>query len=512
MKTFFIFSFFLYSTTTLACSGKVDPNKIVLFVDTNASFMEAESAKKAACARGETFEMIPASLEQSKKMGQAHIALVHALKKVNNSNCWGSNPTATCKDLLQQVSKMEKERNLLKNSLPKLSPKSMDAKIKALAGSNKAIQSVVFSGHDGGGSIHGELGGVDKTDFFKSMNTSYAKKPALLKEFRSALMWGCFTSTPQEVAEWKANFPGLKIMAGFYGIGPSNTRASSSDIMEDLLKKEDKIISKDQSHEVKAMLTQLQSIQNTNPGIYAMTECGKDYYYYKDNSAGQFGAFSQFATCDSIDQYGKLELFNKYYGGEVDIPVATQGTELRSLYNFVRQNAQCFNAIHPLDGDHVGNLLFFNGVKANFGNVFSNVTQAAQVELKGLGQELNLQMQSHELNIIDSVFGNETKEKHLAEISTFKAHLATVQKNFFFPTTANLKAKSRGEILKNIALMDPLIKNSLVKNSPVIKKKMVNLIKLQQKMQDYLHQLKPACMDFLDWHEAVPNHTPAPKC
>ena len=42
-----------------ACSTPVNPRKVVVFVDNNNSYPEAESAEKAACLRGETFVYLP---------------------------------------------------------------------------------------------------------------------------------------------------------------------------------------------------------------------------------------------------------------------------------------------------------------------------------------------------------------------------------------------------------------------------------------------------------------------
>ncbi len=35
---------------------------------------------------------------------------------------------------------------------------------------------------------------------------------------------------------------------------------------------------------------------------------------------------------------------------------------------------------------------------------------------------------------------------------------------------------------------------------------------LANRMERYLYQLDPACMDFLEWHESAANHRPTPRC
>lgn len=68
---------FLVATSSLqswACSNKVDPSKVILFIDTNFSDLEIKTAQKAACKRGERLAIVP-------KNYQAYTDLIHAYEK-----------------------------------------------------------------------------------------------------------------------------------------------------------------------------------------------------------------------------------------------------------------------------------------------------------------------------------------------------------------------------------------------------------------------------------------------
>jgi hypothetical protein len=46
------------------CKTKVDPSKIVLFIDTNKGDLEIETVQKAACARGERLVIVPKNYKE----------------------------------------------------------------------------------------------------------------------------------------------------------------------------------------------------------------------------------------------------------------------------------------------------------------------------------------------------------------------------------------------------------------------------------------------------------------
>lgn len=127
MKYFILLSLTVLSTNAFAdykCSRKVDAKRVVLFVNANSSAAEVENAKKAACERGDSFKEIPD------------------------------------KNSFLDATYLQKELN-------------------ALAKSNVAVASMIVSGHNGGGSVHGTQGGVNKDEIISAMKSAYKSKPDL---------------------------------------------------------------------------------------------------------------------------------------------------------------------------------------------------------------------------------------------------------------------------------------------------------------------------------------------
>src|SRR5690606_31470840 len=59
-------------------------------------------------------------------------------------------------------------------------PNEIDSKMQELADQNKAISSLIASGHDGGGSFYGADGRMTKSSIVRSLKTAYENKSELL--------------------------------------------------------------------------------------------------------------------------------------------------------------------------------------------------------------------------------------------------------------------------------------------------------------------------------------------
>src|SRR5690606_34850048 len=287
--------------------------------------------------------------------------------------------------------------------------------------------------------------------------------------------------------------------------------------------------------------------------------------------------------------------FEKYYNGSVDVPMQTSGTELRNLYSLVRQNAQCFTD-GLLNGDRVGNLLFFNDVKKNFGKVFEKDISEAVANLELLSDELenydfkeedqaikdqmkkvkeldkevdNLEdqfddrmrelsskkraferlsrnarkfMDARDDNDVDKMrrfherldenelqalkeldeFNNanaamrdmidykkedliraqgqigrleDNKRMSRNQIENAKQSLKSVKNNFWAPHTETIANKTRKEVLNNIKTLSSITNHSFFRTRT--NSRLEKLRNFENKMERYLHNLDPQCMDFL---------------
>lgn len=488
------------------CSQKINPKRVVVFINTNGSFLEADAAEKAACARGEGFILHPPMNAAMRKYREADLAFAYASEKLNHCK-------KNCDQLKKEASKLLDQKYIALSATPEVTAKSVENELKQLAKAGIATSSLVISGHDGGGSIGGTQGNLDKFQATTAFKNAYAARPDLQKELTSVLLWGCYTSTPSEVLYWKSTLPQLKIVGGFYGAGPSNIRKSSYDLMSDLLMKEKNIVNKANMTAVKSALTSLDQINNTWAGLYA--QCSDGEYYLGNSEKGRtFKRFNDFRDCKHIQKvaYEMEAEFNPYFFGSKDVPTNTNGA-LRDIYNFSRQNSQCLDRDSNMNADRVGLLLFFNGVKKNFAQTFKKDLLAAQKELSTLDEKIE-DYSNDKVGTMDSIkefFGSDLPIR--SEMKDLKKTYEGIQKNLtrlFNPSTVG--SMSRPEILRTITSMNAFYNHSTFRNHPKLLNKFPSFKKVEKLMEKYLNNLSPNCMDMLEWHEYKPGKIAKPRC
>lgn len=452
-----IFTLFL-STGLLAaeCLRPVDPLRVVVFVDTRNSTQEVASAKRAACERGETFK--------------------HIGKNINYNN--------------------------------------FSKEMTTLAHQGKAVTSLVVSGHDGGGSIHGDNGNeLDKDDVIKAMKLAYQKKPALLNKFQSVHMWGCWTNGPGEVASWRKELPSLKLISGFIDMAPINTAKASSTILEDILKKERELLNKKDKKDLHDSLKLIENINQTFAAVY-IEACNENLYYYRkdrledddieNTSDPRFTPGAHYVNFDNTfncqkkpaDYLEKREKIKRYYLGYDPIPQDTAGGELRGLYKFARNNSQCLSRDPVFNGDRLLMMTFFENVKQNFSRTFKTEINEADAAYR---------------EIIASMKNPGFDRWDLPVLKDLKKTMLDHQSDYFKATNATITNKNRLQIRKMLMHLDTVLKhNALV--IPSVERKFRKLKVLREKMEIYLFQLNPNCMDFIEWHDAAPGYAPEAQC
>lgn len=456
MKYFILLSLTVLSANTFAdykCPRKVDAKRVVLFVNANSSAAEVENAKKAACERGDTFKEIPD------------------------------------KNSFLDASYLQKELN-------------------ALAKSNVAVASMIVSGHNGGGSVHGTQGGVNKDEIISAMKSAYKSKPDLLAQFNSVFMWGCWTMGPSEVDVWRTEMPSLKMAAGFFEMGPLNTTLASRTVLHDLLVKEKAISLESDKAKVKRAIASIPTINQTYASVYAES-CGTDLYYYRTNGASSpDGEDPNFAPGEHFVEYGKtfscdglgpeieknrVALMN-YYRGSTPIPKDTGRGELRQIYSFVRSHAKCLKPNHVLNGDRILMLIFSENVKANFSDVFADEIAKATAEF------------DHLKNFLAKY------NPKGADMQAFKKYFQAGARDFKKLDKESIKNMDRKQLRSMISYLDGMTKQSIIKKDPKFAGNVKSLKKIKNALENYLFQMNPNCMDFLEWHEADPWSKPQAHC
>lgn len=461
-----IFILTILATTAASaytCQRTVNPSAVVLFVDMRDSRGEVEAAARAACNRGETF----------KRLG-------------------GNNLTAT----------------------------NIQREFAALARSNKAITSMVVSGHDGGGSIHGSHpNNIDKEEIISGMKDAYRGKAGLLNQFQSLHLWGCWTNGPGEVAAIRAGLPSLKVISGFIDMAPLNTTEATRTILSDLLEKERSLLASANRNELRRGLSAIENINVTYAAVY-IEACGENLYYYnKDRStATEHGTYdnhsiitpdpnftpgTHFVNFDASfscarpprDLEQKKALILDYYQGRRPIPANTANGPLRQLYAYARNNARCLGRIPQFNGDRLLMLTFYENIKKNFAQKYALDISQANTEYSRLMREMRGGLNQWDLPVMSSL----------------NTYMQAGHNKVFLPNAATLAGKSRLQIRQMIAHLDGIQKHPAMR-VPGVARRFERLKNLQNKMETYLYQLNPNCMDFMSWHEFTPGGYASTSC
>ncbi len=453
MKIFFL----LLTLSSLAqaynCPHSVNPNSIIYFVDTRNSTHEVNSAQIAACERGET--------------------LIRMSPPIN--------------------------KNTFKNNL------------SGLARANRAVSSVIISGHDGGGRIHNDDGdGLDKFEAIGAIKEAYRGKPALLAQLKSAFLWGCWSNGPAEVGIWRSELPSLKLIGGFIDMAPINTATASHTVLEGLLRREREIETAKNVASLRRSISSVENINQTYAAVYAES-CGQNMYYY-NKAASYYGEedpnmsggthFTNFDTafrCESLSAADKANIRRRimgYYLGNTPIPADTSHGDLRNLYMFARNNSRCLFDDNMFNADRLLMLTFFPEVKKNFSATFSADIDAGVREFNSLLTEVN----SSGINTWDI-----PGYRNLGRI------INEGKNAFFTPKGATLDGKNRQQIRSMISYLHSITANPAMEGT-LLKGRLPAIRLLQQRMENYLYQLNPNCMDFLQWHEYQAGRRPAYSC
>lgn len=449
---FFISLFFIMEGAwAFTCTSKVDPKKVVLFVDTRDSKKEVLAAERAACRRGESFH----------RMG-----------------------------------------------FP-INVKTYTQKLVGFARNDIAVSSLILSGHDGGGKIHGHAGGLNKYEAIHGMKAAYKQKPELLNQLKSAMLWGCWTNGPGEVAVWRSELPSLHMVGGFIDLGPLNTAEASGTVLEGLLVKEKAITTAKNTDSVKRMIASVNNINVTYAAVYA-TACDENLYYYNTNgiaakSSPHFSKGTHFVNYDDTfschekpeDFEEKLKLLRGYYSGAIPLPNNTRESELRKIYSYARNHSLCLGYLPLFNADRIMLMAFFEQVKSNFAQTFQNEIAAAVNEFNALKKEMN----SVGINKWDIA----------PDLRDLKSYIQKGEKTFFAPTAGNLAGKNRIQIREMIQFLDGMVKHSALK-SPKMSASVAKLKSLKTRMDTYLYQLNPSCMEYLQWYVYSPGVRTHARC
>jgi hypothetical protein len=538
----------LFSWNAWACNKKVDESKVVLFLNVNGSVNEIKDAKKAACKVGKKFVAIPIVDPKIQRKNNEILNRFYRQEEELMERMDMAESDEAYDALDDEMSRLRANFEKDYVEVEKLDRDKLRAAVKELAGKGAAIDTLIASGHDGGGEVYGSTGHITKRDIRDVMKEEYSDKPELLAQFNHLMLWGCYTTTENEVRYWKGHFPRLDLIAGFLGSGPSDEKVASRTIMSDLIIKSDRLTQLDDDANVKREIERVKNLIYTLPGVYLDTgdRCDDQGYYYSiagkyddvtgkltgiEKSHGEF--FVDRNSCEFVaeDLIHQLSEYEQYFYGYRGIPKNTSSGPIRRIYNFIRQHEHCLKEVNRSDvsGNKVGLLLFYNGVVDNFLHTFKDEVAELPASEPNLYHSTlsNIDREIREREAYMERFtpgmGEATlkqKAEELEKLKTLKGEIKSYARDFNHNSylTKDNEGVYRDRFQLTKALSATQFMHMMVitrmgdsynpKDFPELDKSW----KFSVKTDRHLHQLDPDCMNFLEWHERLPNQTAISKC
>lgn len=408
-QIFFVFLILSSGVIHAECRKKIDPSKVIIFIDTNMAGKEIASAEAGACARGERLIVIPKDYKK-------HDELIIVYRKADQDllKCYHNKlPSSICD---AKTKKLQEAGVIMRDKILDY-PSLLKTELQQLRKTKAVVKSVIISGHDGGGAFGGDKGEFD-SDKIEKVFKEYPD----VNKVESTLLLGCYTGVKHEVKIWRTLFPDLRLVGGYDASAPMSDKPEGLEYIQELLINEKKLLEKtDQKKLEKKLFSSIKSINSLNAGIYIKPQCVANskvdaFYYGSQNKAKGLTEFLN-GECQKPEVKKEIKeimsRYRLYYSGELNPPSDTVNGEMRKIYNKSRKLEHCLqesNSVISLNS--VFNLLFFNGVKESFAQFYKD-------DLKKI-------------------------EKVLKDSKVIKL------KDIWVPTAENLKNKSRKQILDNI--------------------------------------------------------------
>lgn len=365
-----------------ACAKKIDPSKVMLFIDTNNSELEIATTEKAACARGEKLVIVPNNYKEFAKFTSP---VEVASKKVNKLKCFEKQVPA-CTQAQHELSVA-----LVKLDNFKMSQKSTNVSVKEALDQIKAskakLVNLSISGHDGGGSFSGSKGMYSRHELATAM-----KDLGDINEVKSLMLLGCYTGTPKEVLEWKSIFPQTKLIGGYDGSAPLADRPQGHQYISDILMKEKQLTTQADQKKLQAYVdANVKGLGNLNAALFLQCSDGsttQDYYYGSKKTK----KVEKFDIKECLEKKKELQQLtrdlDKYMTGELEPPTDTQAGALREVYNRARSLEHCAELTDEIVNVSAAfNLLFYGGVKSTFAHFYKDELSEAKEIIDGISME-----------------------------------------------------------------------------------------------------------------------------
>lgn len=429
MGKYLLLSFLIFTTLpALACPNKINPKKVMLFIDANSGDLEIEAAQKSACKRGERLEVVPKAWKQystlQKSVETAVKVLQACAEKYPNSS---TTMTSECSTQYQAYQDAGKKLHAFTRTQKGVSDQVKE-RIEELSKEKVKITNVSLSGHDGGGHFGGEKGSISRGEVAAIM----AQYPGM-NDVQSLLLLGCYTGVQNEVSAWKSIFPKVKLIGGYDGSAPASSRVQGHNYITNILNKEKALLSlKNKTNVDQDVKRMIGNLGELNSAVYIDLACKEEEsseYYYASMLGRKFKKLNLNDCQKALAELEKLKpYYNQLYSGEIEPPTVTSSGPARDLYNKLRTNEHCANpevgmGFGEMDANGAFNLLFWHGVKKNFAEYYDTDMKEVESILKDVTAE---EMTNELLKQIENL---ENRKKEIAnQIAEFEKSPETYEK------------------------------------------------------------------------------------
>jgi len=218
----------------------------ILFIDLNNVEMEIKVAREAAAKRGEKLIVIPKNRDELRKISARAEGYNRLETQYYAAGC-GDRQSPNCTQLARRMSAIPEADRYSNGNY------GVEQLKKELAELPAGISTVMISGHDGGGSFHGDFGTIEAHSFLNAF-----KKFKDNDKIKSVYLLGCNSATTHTFgATWKQAFPKAGLIAGYEEIGYLRDNATGHQFIKNVLAEEPKLLAAQSMDEAQRRLKQL---------------------------------------------------------------------------------------------------------------------------------------------------------------------------------------------------------------------------------------------------------------
>ena len=359
---FLIYPLMFLSFKALACATKVDESKVMLFVDTNFSDIEIETAKRAACQRGEKLMVIP---KNYKEYTASIRDLENAMKRLKacKQNCEKIGEEASNASI--RMMRIKGEDSSFK--------KMISQELASIKKNNGRISNFILSGHDGGGTFSGYKGTINRDEI-----TDVLSEYKDINDVTTLMLLGCYTGVQNEIFHWKGVFPKVKMIGGYDGSAPLSDKPMGHHYLEDLLVKEKQLLQKANEKQLNDYVkSNIRGLSSMHTAVYLEPLCAEDAgsenaMYYGSSTNKKFSKFDLGQCGKSAAVLSDINIkFSRFDNGEVEPPKNPSDPSIKTVYDQARSLEHCINEMEiPVDVNALFNLRFYGAVKENFATFY----------------------------------------------------------------------------------------------------------------------------------------------